>query len=345
MVRNESVGRMVMLLCFGTAFLSLAVHWRITTAERQSDKSASTSMRRDSTLTNPKRSRSEGVYKNLSQVSLGEITVGASVTPGEVAQGSTVQRAVTPKSSAIKPRTKSKIIKKNVAQATTRKTSTLKYSAIKSKIIKKNVAQATTRKASTPKSSTIKPQTQPKTIRNNVAQATEPPIKMQLVAQTERQNPVADSWPKGLWSQASAQQVPSASDRLADGKTQVVVDLSDRRTYVYAGDEVIASYPIAVGKKGWETPTGSFQVIHMRHYPIWRHPITGKVFQAGTDSPLGDRWIGFWSDGRNEIGFHGTPDIDLVGTAVSHGCLRMRNSDVRMLYEQVSIGTEVVVRN
>ncbi|QHG17936.1 L,D-transpeptidase [Nostoc sp. ATCC 53789] len=320
MVRNESVGRMVMLLCFGTAFLSLAVHWRITTAQRQSDKSASTAMRRDSTLTNPKGSRSEGVYKNLSQVSLGEIALGASVPPAEVAQGSSVQRAVTPKSSAIKPRTKSKTIKKNVAKATTRK-------------------------ASTPKSSIIKPQTQPKTIRNNVAQATELPIKMQLVAQAERQNPVADSWPKGLWSKASAQQAPSASDRLADGKTQVVVDLSDRRTYVYAGDEVIASYPIAVGKKGWETPTGSFQVIHMRHYPIWRHPITGKVFEAGTDSPLGDRWIGFWSDGRNEIGFHGTPEIDLVGTAVSHGCLRMRNSDVRMLYEQVSIGTTVLVRN
>ncbi|MEH2194440.1 MAG: L,D-transpeptidase [Nostoc sp.] len=210
-------------------------------------------------------------------------------------------------------------------------------------MIKKNVVKATTQKNFKPKSSTIKPQTQPKKIRNNVAEVTEPPINTQMVAQTEKQNPVADSWPKGLWSQASAQQVPSS--RVADGKTQVVVDLSDRRTYVYAGDEVIASYPIAVGKKGWETPTGSFQVIHMRHYPIWRHPITGKVFEAGTDSPLGDRWIGFWSDGRNEIGFHGTPDIDLVGTAVSHGCLRMRNSDVRMLYEQVSIGTTVLVRN
>ncbi|MEH2317299.1 L,D-transpeptidase [Nostoc sp.] len=322
MVRNESVGRMVMLLCFGTAFLSLAVHWRITTAERQSEQSASTLMRRNSTLTNPKGSRPEKVYKNLSQVSLGEIALGASVPPGEVTQGSTAtaQRSFTPKSSAIKPQ-------------------------IKSKIIKNNVAKATTRRAYTLKSSTIKSQIQPKIIKNNVVKATDLPTKTRLVAQVESQNPVADSWPKGLWSQASAQQVPS--NRLGDTKTktQVVVVLSDRRTYVYAGDEVIASYPIAVGKKGWETPTGSFQVIHMRHYPIWRHPITGKVFQAGTDSPLGDRWIGFWSDGRNEIGFHGTPDIDLVGTAVSHGCLRMRNSDVRLLYEQVSLGTTVVVRN
>lgn len=342
MVRNESVGRMVMLLCFGTAFLSLAVHWRITTAERQFEKSASTSMRRDSTRTNLKVSRPEGVYKNLSQVSLGEIALGGSVPADEVTQGSTVG-TFTPKSSAIKSQTKSKIIKNNVVKATTRRASTLKYSALKSqtksKIIKNNTAKANVGKAST-----IKPQTQPqKTIKNNVAKASDLPTQTRLVAQVERQNPVADSWPKGLWSQASAQQIPS--NRLANAKTQVVVDLSDRRTYVYAGDEVIASYPIAVGKKGWETPTGSFQVIHMRHYPIWRHPITGKVFQAGTDSPLGDRWIGFWSDGRNEIGFHGTPDIDLVGTAVSHGCLRMRNSDVRMLYEQVSIGTTVLVRN
>ncbi|MEH2097706.1 MAG: L,D-transpeptidase [Nostoc sp.] len=323
MVRNESVGRMVMLLCFGTAFLSLAVHWRITTAVRQSEKSASTSMRRDSTLTNPKGSRSEGVYKNLSQVSLGELALGASVPPSEVAQGSTVQRAVKPKSSAIKPGTKSKIIKKNVVKVADRR-----------RIV---------RRTPTLRSSVIKPQTQPQIIKKNVVATTELPTQTKLVAQAERQNPVADSWPKGLWSQASAQQIPS--DSVANATTQVVVDLSDRRTYVYAGDEVIASYPIAVGKKGWETPTGSFQVIHMRHYPIWRHPITGKVFQAGTDSPLGDRWIGFWSDGRNEIGFHGTPDIDLVGTAVSHGCLRMRNSDVRMLYEQVSIGTTVLVRN
>jgi lipoprotein-anchoring transpeptidase ErfK/SrfK len=132
---------------------------------------------------------------------------------------------------------------------------------------------------------------------------------------------------------------------LGSAQTQVVVDLSDRRTYVYRYDQVIASYPIAIGKKGWETPTGSFQVIHKEHHPIWKHPITGEIFEAGTDSPLGDRWIGFWSDGRNEIGFHGTPNTDLIGAAVSHGCLRMRNPDVRMLYEQVDLGTPVLVRD
>jgi lipoprotein-anchoring transpeptidase ErfK/SrfK len=127
--------------------------------------------------------------------------------------------------------------------------------------------------------------------------------------------------------------------------TEVVVNLSDRRTYVYKGGEVIASYPIAIGKEGWETPTGTFRVTNMQPYPIWQHPITGKVFPSGPDSPLGARWIGFWSDGRNEIGFHGTPDIHLLGSAISHGCLRMRNEDVRLLYEQVEVGTLVSVRD
>ncbi|WP_392532923.1 L,D-transpeptidase [Nostoc sp. C117] len=341
MVRNESVGRMVMLLCFGTAFLSLAVHWRITTAGRQFEKSASASMRRGSSLTNPQGSRREEVYKNFSPVSLGEIALGASASPGENTQGSTTKMTLTPKSSAIGSGTKSKIIKKNLAKGTVRKSSRLNPQT-QSKIIKKNVVKLT-QKASTLNSSAVKSESKSQTIKNNIANPTELPTKTRLVAQTETQNPIVNNWPKTLWSQASAQQIPS--NKLVSAKTQVIVDLSDRRTYVYAGDEVIASYPIAVGKKGWETPTGSFQVIHMRHYPVWRHPITGQVFKSGTDSPLGDRWIGFWSDGRNEIGFHGTPDIDLVGTAVSHGCLRMRNADVRLLYEQVTIGTTVLVRD
>jgi len=317
MVKNESVGRMVMLLCFGTAFLSLAVHWRITTAQRQFEKSASTSMRQGSSLNNSQESRPEEAYKNFSQVSLGQVALGASVPPVENTQGSTVEKKSTSKSSAVGSSSQSKKIKKNVAKA-----------------IKPKVSQV--------KSPTTPPQTQPPKIKENIANPVQTPTQTRVVVQAEKQNPIVDSWPKALWPQASAQQVPT--NKIISGKTKVVVDLSDHRTYVYVGNDVIASYPIAIGKKGWETPTGSFKVMHMRHFPVWRHPITGKVFEAGTNSPLGDRWIGFWSDGRNEIGFHGTPDVDLLGTAVSHGCLRMRNSDVRLLYEQVGLGTTVVVR-
>lgn len=63
----------------------------------------------------------------------------------------------------------------------------------------------------------------------------------------------------------------------------------------------------------------------------------------GPDNPLGERWIAFWTDGTNVIGFHGTPNRDSVGRAASHGCVRMYNEDVRELYDIVSTGTPVTV--
>jgi lipoprotein-anchoring transpeptidase ErfK/SrfK len=128
-------------------------------------------------------------------------------------------------------------------------------------------------------------------------------------------------------------------------QSHLVVDLSDRLVYVYRDDRLQASYPVAVGQLGWETPTGSFQVLQMNQNPAWRQPITGEVIPSGANhNPLGDRWIGFWSDGRHQIGFHGTNEEHLIGQAVSHGCLRMRNQDIRMLYQQVAKGTLVLVR-
>ncbi len=269
MVRNVSVARIIMWLCFGTAILSLAVHWRLTTTEQKFEQigSKQDSDRQDS---------ASGMRGSA---------LGASV-PGKISH-----------------------------RASTSKTSASKFH-----------------------------HTQSGTASKNVAPTDDEPQKTPLVVQTAQiQNPTVLDWPQSLVPKASAQQ--KTANKLAFDQRQVVIDLSDRRAYVYQLDTVIASYPIAVGKKGWETPTGTFQVMHKQHDPVWLHPITGKVFEAGPDSPLGDRWIGFWSDGRNEIGFHGTPDTNLLGSAISHGCVRMRNPDVRLLYEQVKLGTPVVVRD
>ncbi len=126
---------------------------------------------------------------------------------------------------------------------------------------------------------------------------------------------------------------------------RLVIKLSQRKVYLYNGDQEITNYPIAVGKKGWETPKGDFKVIDMLENPSWEHPWNGTVIGPGPENPLGDRWIGFWTDGKNFIGFHGTPAEQLVGQAVSHGCIRMRNNDVRKLFEQVRVGTPVMVIN
>ncbi len=138
---------------------------------------------------------------------------------------------------------------------------------------------------------------------------------------------------------------PKASSSSVNPKlaTQLVIKLRERRVYVYQKKRVVAKYPIAIGKAGWETPTGNFKVSNKERDPAWEHPFTGKVISPGADNPLGVAWIGFWSDGRNQIGFHGTPQENLVGRAVSHGCVRMRNKDVTALFEQVDVGTPVKV--
>lgn len=125
---------------------------------------------------------------------------------------------------------------------------------------------------------------------------------------------------------------------------RLVVDLSDRRAYLYHNQQLQAKYAIAVGQSGWETPTGTFKVLKKQRNPVWRQPITGDAIPTGPQNPLGDRWIGFWSDGHHQIGFHGTNDERLVGKPVSHGCLRMRNRDIRALFEQTKEGMPVIVR-
>jgi lipoprotein-anchoring transpeptidase ErfK/SrfK len=121
--------------------------------------------------------------------------------------------------------------------------------------------------------------------------------------------------------------------------------LQQRTLYVYRGDVLEASFPVAVGKPQWETPTGKFKVINKVENPAWENPFVDdkQVIPPGEQNPLGERWIGFWSDGKDEIGFHGTYKRDSVGQAISHGCVRLYNEDVRKLYEIVTIGTPVTV--
>ncbi len=132
---------------------------------------------------------------------------------------------------------------------------------------------------------------------------------------------------------------------LSQRKTQrsLVIRLNQRRVYVYENDDLMVSYPVAIGKGGWETPKGEWKVNQMLKQPSWQHPWTGEIVPPGPDNPLGRRWIGFWSDGVNAIGFHGTPNENLVGQAVSHGCVRMKNAHIDALFQQIAMGATVRV--
>lgn len=181
----------------------------------------------------------------------------------------------------------------------------------------------------------------------------QPPAQLPTVAkQTVTTNPPQPLKPSGKPKPPAPKKLKLSVKRpsqVIDPKslskgTHLVIKLRDRRVYVYKNRKLKVSYPVGIGKAGWETPTGNYKVMDMQPHPVWEEPWTGKVILEGSNNPLGARWIGFWTDGRNSIGFHGTPAEKLVGQAVSHGCVRMRNRDVVALYEQVKLGTPITVK-
>jgi L,D-transpeptidase ErfK/SrfK len=180
--------------------------------------------------------------------------------------------------------------------------------------------------------------------------ATPQPIAAQTKQNSRQNSQPADSIPRRLGAIQSrlTPELPQLSPVLLPVLPQprtnrVVLKIKERRVYVYQGDHVKTSYPVAVGRPGWETPTGEFQVLEMVKQPGWTNPFTQEVLPPSAENPLGERWIAFWTDGTNYVGFHGTPSRDSIGQAASHGCVRMLNEDVRELYEAVQIGTPVIV--
>jgi lipoprotein-anchoring transpeptidase ErfK/SrfK len=126
--------------------------------------------------------------------------------------------------------------------------------------------------------------------------------------------------------------------------TRLVIHRSLYQVWAYKDDIMVKAYPVAVGRSGWETPTGDYQVRQLIQNPVWVNPITGEEIAAGSPkNPLGHYWIGFWTDGDKWIGLHGTPDPKSIGKADSHGCIRMYSQDVEELFHQVQVGTTVSV--
>lgn len=58
---------------------------------------------------------------------------------------------------------------------------------------------------------------------------------------------------------------------------------------------------------------------------------------------LGHYWIGFWTNGKISVGFHGTPHPQTVGKSISHGCIRMYDKDIEELFDEIDVGDTVRV--
>jgi lipoprotein-anchoring transpeptidase ErfK/SrfK len=101
-----------------------------------------------------------------------------------------------------------------------------------------------------------------------------------------------------------------------------------------------------VGRQGLETPAGLYSIQDKQVNPSWHVPnsawagsLAGKVIPPGPADPIKARWMGF----AGGAGIHGTDELSSLGSAASHGCVRMAIPDVEQLYDQVSVGTPVYV--
>ncbi len=133
-----------------------------------------------------------------------------------------------------------------------------------------------------------------------------------------------------------------------DNPSYITIDRGAFTLRVYQHLKLARSYPIAVGQQGLETPAGIYYVQDKQVDPWWHVPnsawagdLAGKVIPPGPSDPLKARWLGIF-DGA---GIHGTEDIGSLGSAASHGCVRMSIPDVIDLYDRVEVGTPIFIGN
>ena len=113
---------------------------------------------------------------------------------------------------------------------------------------------------------------------------------------------------------------------------RVVVNLPAFRVDAYVGDSLVQSSSIAIGMRGFRTPRGEFAITSVDWNPWWIPPDRAwarkeKPTPPGPDNPMGRVKLNF----QPLYFLHGTPWPQSIGTAASHGCLRMKNDDAIQL--------------
>jgi len=131
----------------------------------------------------------------------------------------------------------------------------------------------------------------------------------------------------------------------------IVIDTSSRHLYLVLEGGKAKRYGVGVGREGFSW-VGSVKVGRKAEWPDWRPPAEMlerrpelPTFMAGgPENPLGARALYLYRGGEDTLfRIHGSNEPWTIGTAVSSGCIRMRNEDVTDLYNRVKIGTKVVV--
>lgn len=140
----------------------------------------------------------------------------------------------------------------------------------------------------------------------------------------------------------------------AEKRGTVIVNTEDRALYHILDSETAVRYGVAVGKDGFVW-SGIARVGRKVKWPKWTPPAAmikrkpeleqwRNGMPGGRNNPLGARALYLFTP-KGDTGFriHGTNEPSSIGSAASSGCIRMLNEEVVELYQQVPIGTKVIV--
>ena len=139
----------------------------------------------------------------------------------------------------------------------------------------------------------------------------------------------------------------------------VILNIASKRLFYFpvvpeGQQQIVKSYPIGIGRVGWETPLGATTVVAKAKNPQWFVPASVRrehaekgdplpsIVPAGPDNPLGTRVLKLDMPGYL---IHGTNQPYGVGMRVSHGCVRLYPENIELLYELVEIGETVMIVN
>lgn len=148
------------------------------------------------------------------------------------------------------------------------------------------------------------------------------------------------SWGRGV---ADAYLVRLASP---EPQGEIIISQHLRRLFLTLGGGQAISYPVAVPKRGKQWRGETF--INAKYVrPAWSPPasvsrdfpnLPAVIAGGSPHNPMGVRALSLQ---RSEIAIHGTDMPWSIGKAVSYGCIRMHNADIRDLYARVNVGTKV----
>ncbi len=169
-------------------------------------------------------------------------------------------------------------------------------------------------------------------------------------------NPDVDTWLPGDGQDIV---IPSQFILPHAPRVGIVMNVPEMRLYYYPPKkqnqpQEVITYPLGVGREGWNTPYINTKIVEKKKNPNWyppesirkEHEEAGdplpKIVRAGPDNPLGNYAMRL---GQPEYLIHGTNKPYGVGMRVSHGCIRLYPEDIEALFLNVSLKTPVRIIN